>query len=315
MGGFFYTFPLSYMSIGIGSLSLLGFPFLSGFFSKEEILRLFFNRTLNILGELNPNLIFYYFSFFFSYIAVVFTCAYSIRLIFYVFFHFYEGFKFYVFKNCIKNEFTSIFMGIPIFFLSLLGIGTGWIIQDMLVGIGTDFWKGEILSYANVPEFFFIQPYDFMFLQLSDLSVLVVQPNQLNAEFFFFSKGVPFFWVLYFTVSGIFIYSFFFSRFFLQKSIISFYWVNQFFVFGNRRWVFFDKLLLKLMCDFFLSISYYFYFFIDKGVVERIGAYGISSFIQKWGITYSIFTTGIVHHYLGFILLGFFFLIQLCFFF
>src|SRR6185295_9912056 len=38
MGSFFFKLPLTYLSILIGSLAILGFPFLTGFYSKDILL-------------------------------------------------------------------------------------------------------------------------------------------------------------------------------------------------------------------------------------------------------------------------------------
>jgi NADH-ubiquinone oxidoreductase chain 5 len=43
MGSLIFFLPFCYICILIGSLSLIGFPFFSGFYSKEGILHLFFN--------------------------------------------------------------------------------------------------------------------------------------------------------------------------------------------------------------------------------------------------------------------------------
>jgi NADH-ubiquinone oxidoreductase chain 5 len=43
MGSLIFFLPFCYVCILIGSLSLVGFPFFSGFYSKEGILHLFFN--------------------------------------------------------------------------------------------------------------------------------------------------------------------------------------------------------------------------------------------------------------------------------
>lgn len=79
MGGMKVITPLSYVCIFIGSLSLMGLPFLTGFYSKDLILEL-------IYGE-------YYLSYalWLGIIAASMTAFYSFRLIFYTFFNRPQG--------------------------------------------------------------------------------------------------------------------------------------------------------------------------------------------------------------------------------
>jgi len=79
--------PYVYLAIIIGSLAILGFPFLSGFYSKDLILELTYSR--------------YVFDTIFIYtlalIGAIFTAIYSLKLIFYVFFS-KANFNYIIFK-------------------------------------------------------------------------------------------------------------------------------------------------------------------------------------------------------------------------
>ena len=75
MGGLYNKIPLTYITMLIGSLSLIGLPFLSGYYSKDLILEIIY---------LND----YEYSFYFflmGVIGVLFTSIYSLRLLVYVF--------------------------------------------------------------------------------------------------------------------------------------------------------------------------------------------------------------------------------------
>jgi len=56
-------------------MALCGFPFLSGFYSKDIILELFFLRKINII------------IFLVVFLATMLTLTYSVRLSFYIFFN------------------------------------------------------------------------------------------------------------------------------------------------------------------------------------------------------------------------------------
>ena len=77
MGNLIHILNFVYFSILIGSLAILGFPFLSGFYSKDLILELVYSRY--IFDSIYIYLM--------SLIAALFTSMYSLKIIFYVFFH------------------------------------------------------------------------------------------------------------------------------------------------------------------------------------------------------------------------------------
>jgi NADH-ubiquinone oxidoreductase chain 5 len=75
MGGLIISCPATSFYFICSSLALCGFPFLSGFYSKDIILELVFMSKINI------------FIFLIIFIATMLTLTYSIRLSFYIFFN------------------------------------------------------------------------------------------------------------------------------------------------------------------------------------------------------------------------------------
>jgi len=125
MGGLKNLLPFSYSVILIGSLALIGFPFLTGFYSKDLILEVafakqtFFSLFCYILGSL----------------SVFCTSFYSTRLLFMVFLSEPNGNKF-ISLNAHESSYK---IGIPLFILAFLSILIGYISKDLFVGLGTPF--------------------------------------------------------------------------------------------------------------------------------------------------------------------------------
>jgi NADH-ubiquinone oxidoreductase chain 5 len=76
MGFLILKLPFTYISIFIGSLAILGFPFLSGFYSKDLLLELTYT-SYTFDG---------FFIYFMAIFSALFTSIYSFKLIFFVFF-------------------------------------------------------------------------------------------------------------------------------------------------------------------------------------------------------------------------------------
>lgn len=130
MGGVVQLLPFTYAMMCIGSFSLAGFPFLTGFYSKDGILELAAAKY-TISGN---------FAYWLGSICVLFTSYYSFRLIFLTFLTPTSAFK-----QSIKTTHDAPFLlGFPLFLLSIGSIFVGYFGKDMMIGLGTDFWCNSI---------------------------------------------------------------------------------------------------------------------------------------------------------------------------
>jgi len=297
MGSLVFFFPFAYVSILIGSLSLIGFPFLSGFYSKEKIVQLFFNLFyLKFDSYLLLN--WFFFFYFFAFISIIFTTLYSTKLLFFVFFGKYNGFRF----NLFNIQYGSFYMLIPLFLLIYFSIFSGFFLQDMFVGIGTDFWRDSMfISLVDFEYFFVSNIVDFINF---DLYLL------FNYEYHKYLRQIPLVWVLYFFISFSFVYSMFSSRLYLFDLKYSSDFFFNVYVFFTQKWLAFNKLFFFFFIDSLFSFSFFIYFFLEKGFLEKVGPFGISLVVQNATKNYSFLLKGLVYHYLGFILLGLFFSIH-----
>lgn len=120
-GSFIFKFPITYMFFVIGSLSIISFPFLSGFYSKENIIN-------NSLLPFNN----FYISVFLIFGALL-TNLYSFKLLFSSFFAYNNSPKHLFFSNYSEIPYKYI----PAFFVLLIGsIFIGYISLDFFIGPG-----------------------------------------------------------------------------------------------------------------------------------------------------------------------------------
>ena len=137
MGGLISVIPITYAMILIGSLSLMGFPFLTGFYSKDVILEVAYAK-FTIEGT---------FAHWLGSISAFFTSFYSFRLIYLTFLNNPQS-NLTTFKKAHEPVF---FMLIPLFVLGFGSIFIGYLTRDMFIGLGTNFWGNSIfISQINL---------------------------------------------------------------------------------------------------------------------------------------------------------------------
>jgi NADH-ubiquinone oxidoreductase chain 5 len=132
MGGLVKILPLTYATMLIGSLALMGFPFLTGFYSKDVILEIAYGsfilegRFVHTLGTM----------------AAFFTAYYSTRLLAMTYLRSVNGNK-YFYEHAHESSFN---MALPLILLSFGSIFIGYTSRDMMIGLGTDFWGNAIFT-------------------------------------------------------------------------------------------------------------------------------------------------------------------------
>ncbi len=146
MGSLVYKIPFTYLSILIGSLAILGFPFLTGFYSKDILLEsTYISYSLDALYIYTMGIL-----------TAFFTAMYSMKLIFFVFIS-----KTNIYNRYVILQETNIFILIPLFILSLLSIFGGYIFSEIFVGFGSNYLQNSIyikFEHFNNIEMEFLSP-------------------------------------------------------------------------------------------------------------------------------------------------------------
>lgn len=135
MGGLKNLVPFTYSMITIGSLALIGFPFLTGFYSKDLILEVAFGKYTT------PS----HFSYYLGTFGAFFTAFYSTRLLFLTFLSKPNGYRSVICYAYDSSYFICTALGV----LAIPSIFIGFFTKDMIVGLGTDFWSNAIFVHPK----------------------------------------------------------------------------------------------------------------------------------------------------------------------
>ena len=130
MGGLKKLVPFTYSMMTIGSLALIGFPFLTGFYSKDVILEVAYGKYTS----------YGHFSYLLGSCGAFLTAFYSTRLVYLTFLAKPNGYKSVIcaaYDSSYQICFALAVLSIPSMFI-------GFYTKDMIIGVGTDFWGNAI---------------------------------------------------------------------------------------------------------------------------------------------------------------------------
>jgi NADH-ubiquinone oxidoreductase chain 5 len=138
IGGLRRLLPFTYAIITIGSFSLIGLPFLTGFYSKDAILEVAYAKY-STTGH---------FAYLLGSLGAFFTAFYSIRLVYLCFLSSPNGYR----PVIVNAHESSILISFPLAVLAIPSIFLGYIIKDVFIGLGSPFWSNAlfILPYHTL---------------------------------------------------------------------------------------------------------------------------------------------------------------------
>ena len=263
-GGLRPFLPLTYSVMLIASLSLVAFPFMTGFYSKDFILE-------SAYGQ-------FYFSsiavYFIAVIGAMFTTLYSVKVLYLTFITNPNG-PLIHYKKAHEGD---IFMSLPLIILAIFSIFFGYISKDIFIGLGTGFFIDNGL---------FIHPSHEIMLE-TEFAVPVL------------FKILPLLFTLLLTIVSIF-YSEIFPRLLLYFKFSKVGY--NIFGFFNQRFLI-ELFYNTYITDFILKLGGQTTKFLDKGSIEYIGPYGLELALLNVSKNISQLDSGVITSYALYILSG-----------
>ena len=263
-GGLIIYLPLTYSTMLIASLSLVAFPFMTGYYSKDFILESSYGQ------------------FFFSSIIVyviatigaVFTTLYSAKILYLTFLANPNG----SLTNYKLAHEGNIYMTLPLMLLAIFSILFGYISKDIYIGLGSDFFADNAL---------FIHP----------LHEIILDTEFAVPSLF---KLLPL--ILSVFSSILFILILEFSPKILIFKKYTRVWYNIFSFISLRFYI--ELIYNKYITNLVLKLGGQVVRIIDKGFAEAFGPYGLERVFLKLSKNVILLQTGIITSYALYILLG-----------
>ena len=136
MGGLWNKIPITYVFMIIGTLAITGFPFLSGFFSKDAIIEATYYSQSKFAGYAMVVCIF----------TALLTAMYSWRLIIRTFHGNFNNMNLDL--KDVKD--SGLIIVLPLLLLSIGAVSSGFAFKELLIGIDfINFWDNSIYFKEN----------------------------------------------------------------------------------------------------------------------------------------------------------------------
>jgi NADH-ubiquinone oxidoreductase chain 5 len=264
-GGLISFLPLTYSVMLIASLSLVAFPFMTGYYSKDFILESAYGQYC--FSSITVYII--------AVIGATFTTLYSVKVLYLTFLTNPNG-SFAYYRGAHEG---NIFLSLPLVLLAIFSIFFGFIAKDIYIGLGSGFF---------IDNSIFIHP---------------IREIMIDTEFGVLTifKLLPFIFTISFSMIAIILSEFlpeFISNFKLSRlGYLIFGFFNQRFLIE----FFYNKYITNLILDLGGQTTK----ILDKGSIELLGPYGLEKGLVALSKTITTLNTSIVTTYALFITIGF----------
>ena len=278
-GGFLSYLPLTYSVMVIASLSLVAFPFMTGFYSKDFILESAYG-LFNYAGVA---------SYIIATVGAIFTTLYSVKVLYLTFLTNPNGSRVY-YRLIVDNLFSqansyksahdgNFFLSLPLVILALFSIFFGFITKDLFIGLGSSLFIDNSL---------FIHP-------LHEIMI----DTEFAVPLLF--KLLPFIFTMSFTIIALILSE-------LLTELITYFKLSRLgyniFGFFNQRFLiefFYNKYITNRILTWGGQITKV----LDKGSIEFFGPFGLEKGLVRLSKNISSLSTSHVTTYALYILMGF----------
>ena len=266
MGMLLKYLPVSYTMTLIGSLTIMGIPFLTGFYSKDFILEYVYSSSI----FLN------FFLYWLSITSAALTSFYSIKLLFLAFYNVHNSYFNILYNR--KQKFISIheskFLILTALIILFFGsIFVGYIFKELFIGMGTDVWINTLdtESYKNNLKVFEVE---FLPIKIKLIPIIFTFISAISSFLFFkfYIFIIEYFYIIFFYIKrNINTKNRQFEKFIsiifnIKKLIFNGYYFNEiynYYLYKNK------KLSYDLMKN------------LDRGIIEYLGHLFIVNNIKK----------------------------------
>jgi NADH-ubiquinone oxidoreductase chain 5 len=265
-GGLLSYLPLTYSVMFIASLSLMAFPFMTGYYSKDFILE-------SAYGQFTFSSVSVYII---ATIGAIFTTLYSIKVLYLTFITNPNG-SVNDYKNAHEGD---IFLNLPLIILAIFSIFFGFIFKDIYLGLGSNFFSDNSI---------FIHPTHEILID-TEFGVIILY------------KVLPFLFTIIFSIIAITLFEIFpetINNFKLTKlGYIIYGFLSQRFLIELLYNNYIVSLILKLGGQTTRIL--------DRGSIELIGPFGFEKGLIKGAKSITSLGQFSVINYATFIVIGLF---------